>query len=106
LTNLVALSVLALGCSGGGEKSSSKSDAARCESLLVLEDSYTVGFAQSHEPTNPWRSEENRSMSAEAELRGYKMIYTQEDASDGRRARNRLPVALIGRQARPTSMNC
>jgi galactofuranose transport system substrate-binding protein len=47
---------------------------------LEKKDTYTVGFAQT-ESNNPWRIAQTNSMQAEAEARGYTLVYTDAAGS-------------------------
>ncbi len=47
---------------------------------LEKKDTYTVGFAQT-ESNNPWRIAQTTSMQAEAEARGYTLVYTDAAGS-------------------------
>jgi galactofuranose transport system substrate-binding protein len=47
---------------------------------LEKKDTYTVGFAQT-ESNNPWRIAQTNSMQAEAEARGYTLVYTDAGGS-------------------------
>jgi galactofuranose transport system substrate-binding protein len=48
--------------------------------MLEKKDTYTVGFAQT-ESNNPWRIAQTNSMQAEAEARGYTLVYTDAAGS-------------------------
>jgi galactofuranose transport system substrate-binding protein len=48
--------------------------------VLEKKDTYTVGFAQT-ESNNPWRIAQTNSMQAEAEARGYTLVYTDAAGS-------------------------
>jgi galactofuranose transport system substrate-binding protein len=48
--------------------------------MLEKKDTYTVGFAQT-ESNNPWRIAQTNSMQAEAEARGYQLVYTDAAGS-------------------------
>jgi galactofuranose transport system substrate-binding protein len=50
---------------------------------LEKKDTYTVGFSQV-ESNNPWRIAQTESMQAEAEKRGYKLIYTDAAGSEAK----------------------
>lgn len=79
---LVACS-LAVGC-GGGSEDPAKTNAAVCETLPPLEqkDTYRVGFAQLWEDHGPWRDANTASMLAEAEARGYEMLFDPGSSPD------------------------
>lgn len=74
---------LAVGC-GGGTEEPAKTNAAVCEGLPPLEqkDTYRVGFAQLWEDMGPWRDANTASMLAEAEARGYEMIFDPGSSPD------------------------
>jgi len=70
-----------VGC-GGTEKE--EDSAAVCQELppLPLKDTYRVGFAQLWEDHGPWRDANTASMLAEAEARGYEMVFDPGTSPD------------------------
>ena len=72
-----SLCSLLLAACGGGSDDSDKDQQAVCTSLppLAVKDSYKVGFAQLYEEKGPWREANTASMLAEAEKRGYEMVF-------------------------------
>jgi galactofuranose transport system substrate-binding protein len=87
LYTLVAAVVLAACSDGnpsGGAAGSGGAYAGTGLPEVPLKDSYHVGFVQAAiEQGNPWRTEETRSMKAEAEARGYTLEYFEQSASGG-----------------------
>jgi ribose transport system substrate-binding protein len=73
----------ALGC-GSDSESTGKTSETICNELppLELKDTYRVGFAQLYEENGPWRDANTASMLAEAEKRGYEMMFDPGTRSD------------------------
>jgi ABC-type sugar transport system substrate-binding protein len=83
LVRVMVACSLAVGC-GGGADEPAKTNAAVCESLPPLEqkDTYKIGFAQLWEDHGPWRDANTASMLAEADARGYEMVFDPGTSPD------------------------
>jgi ABC-type sugar transport system substrate-binding protein len=78
---ILACSTVLVGCGGTDEK---EDTSAVCNELppLALKDTYRVGFAQLWEDHGPWRDANTASMLAEAEARGYDMVFDPGTSPD------------------------
>jgi ABC-type sugar transport system substrate-binding protein len=78
---ILACSTVLAGCGGTEEK---EDTGAVCNELppLAVKDTYRVGFAQLWEDHGPWRDANTASMLAEAEARGYEMVFDPGTSPD------------------------
>lgn len=78
---LLACSSTLIGCGGTDAEEDTE---AVCDELppLAVKDSYRVGFAQLWEDHGPWRDANTASMLAEAEARGYEMVFDPGTSPD------------------------
>ena len=78
---ILACSAVLAGCGGTDEK---EDTSAVCNELppLAVKDTYRVGFAQLWEDHGPWRDANTASMLAEAEARGYEMVFDPGTSPD------------------------
>jgi ribose transport system substrate-binding protein len=78
---IFACSAVLAGC-GGNE--AEEDTALVCNELppLAVKDTYRVGFAQLWEDRGPWRDANTASMLAEAEARGYEMVFDPGTSPD------------------------
>jgi ribose transport system substrate-binding protein len=88
LIHLSAAALALAACSGSesGSDGAAGSGAYSGTGLpqVPVKDSYNIGFVQAAiEQGNPWRTEETRSMKAEAEARGDSLVYFEQSAAGG-----------------------
>jgi ABC-type sugar transport system substrate-binding protein len=78
---ILAFTAITSGCS---DAASEEDDTVVCQELppLAPKDTYRVGFAQLWEDHGPWRDANTASMLAEAEERGFEMLFDPGTSSD------------------------
>jgi ribose transport system substrate-binding protein len=69
---------------------------SECDSLPPLQQksTYTVGFVQTYEVGNPWRDTNTSDMVAEAQARGYTLMFTAPTSSDAQEQVARMQALI------------
>jgi ribose transport system substrate-binding protein len=101
---MVALAISGLcvgvGCgSSGGSPATTGNDGGmltECTTLppLAKKSTYTVGFVQVYEVGNPWRTTNTNDMLAEAQARGYTMMYNPPTTADAQEQVMRMQALI------------
>jgi ribose transport system substrate-binding protein len=105
---MVAMGWLGVGCGGSGSPSGTPGMAgmggaagvsgrsSECDTLppLAQKSSYTFGFVQTYEVGNPWRDTNTSDMLAEAQSRGYTLMFNAPTSSDAQEQVARMQALI------------